>query len=333
MSVKNIGILFETLEDAHAVECKPLELLDHWREANEIEAIRNAIENLGFKTKLLGTPEHFTKNSKNNNEIDFVFTLSVGYVTRFRQAKGAMICELLNIPYSGADPYSKILGQNKHMSKSLFNHIGIPTPDWNYIFDMDQVDEIKFPPYPLIVKPACEGTSCGIYNESLVSNRRELIRQIDYTLNEVKLPVIVEQFINGKEFKVGYIGNEERLFEGMFEDVHSDGSPLMDDFLHYDAKKSRDFAKQKRNFNHSLYSGLKNYCNIIYDLFCPIDYGIFDIRQSLEGDFYIIEFNTDASLHPERSLAQCCELNNISFDAMIEKILKSSFKRQGIEWN
>ncbi|MFC2133653.1 D-alanine--D-alanine ligase [Bacteroidota bacterium] len=283
MVIKNIGILYETLEDAQKIKNKPLEYLDHWREQSEIEAIRNAIEKLGFNTILLGTPKKFAKNNKINPDIDFIFSLSCGYVSRFRQAAGAMVSYLLQLPYTGADPYAKILGQNKHLTKSLFDHIGIPTPKWNYIHSLKHLSDINFPPFPLIVKPACEGTSVGIFEESVVSKKEDLIKQIEFIINDINLSVIVEQFIIGEEIKVGFIGNHERLFEGMFEDVHEDGSSLMSDFLHYNAKKKRNFTKLKLDYYDSSFAKLRDYCILIYELFCPVDYGVFDIRRYKEA--------------------------------------------------
>jgi D-alanine-D-alanine ligase len=334
MKIKNIGILYETLEDALNLSPVSLEYLHHWREEDELLQIRNTIEDLGFNTIMLGTPSKFARsNSDLKEQIDFIFTISCGYISRFRQASGAMASELLGIPYTGADPYSKILGQNKHLSKALFDKLGILTPEWRYIYNKNMARNIKYPDFPLIVKPACEGTSVGIYKDSVVTNMNDLYKQIEFIFNEIKLPVLVEKFIPGKEFKIGFIGNEDLLFQGMFEDTRADGSSMNEEFLHYTAKKEKVYNKVKRDLYDSQFIYLKNCCEKIYNLYTPLDYGVFDIRQDNSGDYYLIELNCDASLNPNSSLAKCCELNGMSFNEMIKKILQASFVRQELEWN
>jgi D-alanine-D-alanine ligase len=331
--IKTIGLLYETLEDAHKLEL-PIEFLHHWREPREIAAIENAIQKAGFTTVHIGTPQHLINNiSSIRKSVDFIFTLSVGFVSRFRQAFGAMACELAGIPYTGADPYAKITGQNKHLAKALFDKFGVRTPQWTYIHDLTMVAGSSFPEFPVIIKPAYEGTSIGITAHSVVYTYNELIKQLKYILNVVKIPAIVEKFIIGKEYKLGIIGNDLPLFEGIFEDVHKDGTSLKNDYLHYTGKKEGMYLKEKRDIYSHGFSEVRRSCNFLYQLLCPLDYGVFDIRQSEDGDFFIIEFNTDATLHPDRTLAQCCQMHGISYEQMIEYILQTAFQRQGIPWN
>ena len=328
--VKNIGLVLETKEDALKTNLD-LDWLLHWREEGEIEAIRQAIEKLGFHTLILGTPEHFCQNLDSlKNKVDFIFNLSVGFMSRFRQAKACMLYELTQIPYSGADPYSRLVCQNKQLLKSFLDKLNIPSPSWVYIDNMSTIENTLFPSFPLIVKPSCEGTSVGIYKESLVQNNKDLKDRIQFILEELRMSVVVEQFISGREFKVCFIGNEEIRFKGIMEDVLEDGSSLKDNFLFIHAKKEMTFSKKRMDVDDALFTGLMKDANRIYQHFLPLDYGVFDLRMDAGSNPYFIEFNADASLHPDRSLAQCCKLNNIPFDAMIEMILCNSLERWGI---
>ena len=62
-----------------------------------------------------------------------------------------------------------------------------------------------------------------------------------------------------------------------------------------------------------------------------MDFGTFDIRVNRNGEYYFLEFNTDATLHPDKTLAKCCVLNGVSYEKMIAEILKTSFERWGIK--
>jgi D-alanine-D-alanine ligase len=329
--VKTIGILYETIEDAKKTDL-PLELLDHWREEYELAAIEKAIQSEGFSTVRIGTPfDLVTRYGQLKSHIDFIVTLSVGFRSRYRQALGAMACELVQIPYTGPDPYAKITGQNKQLLKALLDKFSISTPAWVYIQN-DSDLSLQLPPFPLIVKPACEGTSVGINENAVVFTKDALCEYVQYVIHDLGYPAIVEQFIQGKEFKACYIGNETDLWRGLIEDVHDDGTSLGSDFFHYNAKLKRIFKKEKRDFSSPEYETLIKSCDFVFSLFSPADYAVFDIRQDMKGRYYFIDYNLDATLHPEKTLATCCKLHDITYNEMIKKILITSFNRQGIRW-
>ncbi|MDH4211734.1 MAG: D-alanine--D-alanine ligase [candidate division WOR-3 bacterium] len=333
MKVKTIGIVLEVREDADR-EKKEHQTIDHfyhWREPHEIAAIQQAIEKLGFATVIIGTPEVLVNAlDKFKRKIDFIFNLSVGFISRFRMALAPSLYELARIPYSGADPYTKFISQNKHFMKSFMDKLEIPTPAWIYIHNARALDQWDFPKFPLIVKPAHEGSSIGVHERSVVSNREELYEQCNYILQNLKMPVIVEEFIVGKEYKIGYIGNEVKKFKGIIEDTREDGSPLMDRFYPFAQKKEGIYQKIARAIDQpDVFEVLKD-CDKLYDILLPLDYGVFDVRVDQTGKHYFLEFNADATLHPDRALAQCCRSNGVAFNSMIEKILTSALQRWGL---
>jgi D-alanine-D-alanine ligase len=61
--------------------------------------------------------------------------------------------------------------------------------------------------YPLFVKPANEGTGMGIGPDSVVSDARQLRKQVQHVIATYHQPALVEEFMSGREFTVGYIGN------------------------------------------------------------------------------------------------------------------------------
>lgn len=331
VEVRTIGLLYETLEDAMEFGL-PLEQLDHWREEHEIAAVENAVQSAGFDTLRIGNPYDFiAKWSSLPTKPDYILTLSVGFRSRFRQALGAMACELTSIPYSGPDPYAKLAGQNKQLLKALLDKLDIPTPAWAYVHSSDMLDQ-QFPPFPLIVKPACEGTSVGISEKAVVNTTSSLREYAEYILHDLGYPVIVEKFIEGKEYKLCYTGNGPDIWRGMIEDVQEDGSALGKEFFHYDAKRNRIYKKVKRDLSSDVFKPLIKTCDFVYSLFAPADYAVFDIREDQNGNFFIIDYNMDATLHPDKTLATCSRLDGITYDQMIQSVLKASFIRQGLRW-
>lgn len=333
MPVKTIGVVLETKEDAQNTGITNLDHLYHWREPEEIEAITNAIQFLGFETVILGAPSTVARDSSRLKKVDFIFNLSVGFSTRFRLSLGPSLYELWGLPYSGADPYTKTVSQNKHLMKSFWDKQGISTPAWVYLHDQEDLPEVSFPGFPLIIKPAYEGSSIGLGQDAVVDNKSDLLERIHRIFTDFRMPVIVERFISGPEYKVGVIGNENPEFLGIIEDTIRNGSPLNDHFLHFHAKSTGLYQKVQRNLNAPEFTLMRKDVLKIYRRFLPVDYGTFDLRLDDRGQHYFLEFNADATLHPQRTLAQCCALNGLGFHEMIEKILQSSFRRWGITWN
>jgi D-alanine-D-alanine ligase len=328
--VRTVGIVLETRQDAEACGL-PLDTLHHWREPHEIAAIRAAIERAGFATELLGTPQQLARDlPRLGQRIDLVFNLAVGFTTRFRMALGPALYELAGLPYSGADPYARMLSQNKHLLKSFMTRLGLPTPQWVYLESRADLGRCEPPAFPLIVKPAYEGSSIGIPADAVVHDRKGLEQRASSIFDELQMPVIAEQFIAGRELKVGLIGARTPRFRGMIEDVDSDGSSLGERFLYFDIKTEGKLGKAARDLHAPEHARLLADCERLYQHFQPLDFGLCDLRIDEHGRHYLLELNSDATLHPQRSLAQCCRLNGVSFDEMIAMILDSTMERWGL---
>lgn len=326
-AVHSIGIVLEQREDAKAVG-RPLQELYHWREPEEIEAVTQALTSLGYRVTLLGTPASLCRNTDHALAgIDFIFNISVGFITRFRMSQGPALYELLGMPYSGADPYSKMVSQNKQLTKGLLDVLGISTPPWVFLQSLDDLPAADTLVFPMIVKPAWEGASIGMDQDAVVHNRNDLRERVDRILENLRIPVIVEQFIVGRELKVGMIGHDPITFSGIIEDTTGDGAPLGDKFLYFDAKKKGSFSKRALNITDPAYARLMADCHRLYHTFAPLDYATFDVRMDIEGNHYFLEFNADATLHPRRTLAECCRLNGLPYDSLIKGILDSAFRR------
>ena len=326
----------ETRDDAEQEGIK-LDLLYHWREPQEIEAITEALRSLGFEVTVLGTPSTVCRSlPKLRGQVDFIVNLSVGFRSRFRLSLGPSLYHLWGIPYWGADPYTKMVSQNKHLMKSFLDKMGIPTPDWIYLHDLQdlmRLDLSRCPEFPLMVKPAFEGSSIGIGGDALVTDEEQLRDRVKQLFCEVGLPVIVERFIVGRELKVGFVGNERLDFIGAIEDLKEDGTALGGEFLFFDAKTKGTYAKIRRDLDEPGLKPVIDDCLRIHRMFLPMDYGTFDLRLDEAGRHYFLEFNADATLHPGRTLARCAELNGVNYHELIRRILAVSFERWGIAWN
>lgn len=190
MKIRTVGIVLETEADALEMN-RNMEHLYHWRVPHEIEAVVESIKALGYQVKVIGTPEQYLLDYETIKEtIDFIFNMSVGFISRFRLAQGPMLYETGNIPYSGADPpYTKMTTQNKHIFKSFMDKMGgIGTPSWHYVHHPNQLDLSQLPPRPLFVKPAYEGSSIGINEDSKILDENKLVDHIKALYDDLGMP-------------------------------------------------------------------------------------------------------------------------------------------------
>lgn len=111
------------------------------------------------------------------------------------------ILEQLGIPYVGSDIEASRLGMDKVASRELFKKAGLNVPQYEVI---NKQNGLKFTHYPLVVKPASQGSSIGL---SIVEHDTDLRAAIQ-TAFKFDKRVIVEEYIEGRELTVGILGEE-----------------------------------------------------------------------------------------------------------------------------
>lgn len=141
---------------------------------------------------------------------DIVFNMSEGIRGASREAHVPCILELLGIPYTGSGPLTMAVSLDKPAAKRAFAADGVPTPKSTVCRPGALPDRtgLKF---PLFVKPAGEGSSMGIGPNSLVADEAALHRQVEYIHRFYQQPALIEEYIDGREFTIGLLGNGDEL--------------------------------------------------------------------------------------------------------------------------
>jgi D-alanine-D-alanine ligase len=114
--------------------------------------------------------------------------------------------DLLGLRYTGSGPHGLMLAMDKALAKKVFSFHGIATPRFAVVWRgrLDWAHEIDF---PVIVKPVSEDGSIGIGFNALAGNIKELMERIDQLHAEFDNPILIEQYIEGREIYVGVLGN------------------------------------------------------------------------------------------------------------------------------
>ena len=139
-------------------------------------------------------------------KVDIAFNTCEGHFGLSREAQIPALLDMLRVPYTGAGVMTLTVALDKPMSKRvmLFHHL--PTPAFQtFITGEERIDShLK---YPLFVKPSREGSGIGITAKSVCRNARELREQVQFIVNSYRQPAIVEEYIEGREFTLGMLGN------------------------------------------------------------------------------------------------------------------------------
>ena len=153
--------------------------------------------------------------------VELVFNVAEGIHGADREAQIPAMLEMLGIPYTGSGPLSLALCLHKGKAKEILAYHGIPTPAFQVLqHPHEPLSETLA--FPLILKLLHEGSSMGLSYDSIVETPQALVARARYLMQTYGQPVLVEQFIDGREFTVSILGNTpartlpviEVLFQG-----------------------------------------------------------------------------------------------------------------------
>ena len=141
-------------------------------------------------------------------KIDVAFNICEGHFGGSREAQVPAMLDMLRIPYTGAGVMTLALALDKPMAKRVMAFYGLPTPLFQtFVTGIEPLDSrLKF---PLFAKPSREGSGMGVSAKSVCRNLRELREQVQFLIQSYRQPALVEEYIEGREFTLGLLGNLE----------------------------------------------------------------------------------------------------------------------------
>jgi D-alanine-D-alanine ligase len=262
-----------------------------------------------------------------------VFNLAEGANGRNREAHVPAVLEILGIPYTHSDPLTMALTLDKEMAKRVVASAGIPTPDFRVIRTRDDVRHVDLA-YPLIVKPANEGSSKGIRSQSRIDDERHLGQEVDRLIGDYGPPVLVETFLCGQEFTAGIFGNGSPSVLGVMEIAPSNDS--LENFI-YCVNTKREFDKRVRyicppEIASTLREEIEKAALASYAILGCRDIARIDIRLDQTGTAHFLEANPLPGMAPGYSdLVILAERMGLSYRDLVEAILCHAFQRHGIQ--
>lgn len=277
-----------------------------------------------------------TFNEMRNSDVDIVFNVCERINdSSLLEPHAASILDTLQVPYTGSNPFTLALCIDKIRVKKLLTYHDIPTPKWDYAYSMDDEidDDLK---YPLIVKPGNTDNSIGITNDSVVTDKKELKKQLEKIIVKLGRPALVEEYIEGDEYDVTIIGSEEDdlrvlpLSRSIFKNMPKGYWHIYP----YNAKWSGDNVYKKiqvqrppKNISKRLEALISEIALDTYNILDCHDYGRVEIRVDKNNNPYVLELNPNPSINIGDAVPAAAELIGMDYADFIEEIIKMTIKR------
>lgn len=267
-------------------------------------------------------------------EFDLVFNLTESYAgDDTKDINIAAYLDLLGIPYTGSGPSGLHLAQDKAVAKRLFHFHGIRTPHFATVYQgrLQWSDDLHF---PVIVKPKREDGSIGIEFNAVVGSIKEMMERIDAIHADLDIPVLIEEYIDGREIYVSVLGNDppEALppVELNLSDLPA-GTPRIAGTEVKWERGTEAYRKTKLRFPRDLPETTLNELQETAVAACRAleirDYGRVDFRVALDGTVFALEVNPNPWLHSTAEFATAARESGRDLPAVIEEIVDLAVTR------
>jgi D-alanine-D-alanine ligase len=328
----NIAIVF------NAYEPRPTaagERLSEESVADMAQQAQEAVSSLGIGTALVPLQRsllNFLNRVKELNP-DALVNLCEGYYGRPQwESNVAGIFELLGLSFTGNAAKTLALCQDKFKAKAVLKASGLPTAPAQLMLTGEEPLELRF---PLIVKPNSEDASLGVYPESVVRDEESLRRQVRRCLDNYRQPVLVEAFIDGREFNVSVMENGEARALPVSEIDFSAMPKDTPRILGYDAKWFEDHPLYQKTppvcpalIDDELRGKLQGLAEAAFRTMGCRDYARVDFRMDTKGRPFILEVNPNPDISTNAGYARALKAAGIEYTAFWGAMVDNALKRR-----
>ena len=286
--------------------------------------LENAVKSLGCRVERIGNARALCKRLVAGDRWDLVFSIAEGVSGRSREAQIPAMLEAYGMRYTFSDPLTCATTLDKAVAKRIVRDSGLRTPAFHLVREPSDIRTVRLK-MPLFAKPVAEGTGKGIDKCSLVENRRDLERVCRSLLKKLRQPVLVEEFLPGREFTVGILGTGKKAYAlGTMEveilpkagrTIYSyEMKERCEELVRYSPLRDRKQRKDAEELALRCYTALE--CR---------DAGRVDVRLDSDGRPSFMEVNPIPGLHPTHSdLPMIATQQGMSYRDLIGSIIRSS---------
>lgn len=262
------------------------------------------------------------------DKVDVVFNLCDGFENMHDEAIVPNILATAKVPFTGNRAEVIDMTISKLRIKEKLIEYGILTPEFQ-IFETSE-EELKIPlDSPVIIKPTIGHASCGIEVENVVDNEEKLRKRIKAVIEECNCPVVVERYIEGREFCIPILGNENPEAMPMLEIDYSTYDEHLPKILSYKAKWSKNSSVFKntdsgiaREIEPNLKKKIEGTAKAAFKALNCRGYATVDVRVDKDNNVYVIDINPNCYIAGESDFVKAAAEKGISYPELLNKIIE-----------
>ena len=243
------------------------------------------------------------------------------------------LLDLLGLRYTGSGPGELYLSQDKGLTKKLLAFEDILYPRYAVFSRQAAFETGGNLRMPLFVKPLRSDASLGIGGKSLVHDAVALMERVAAIHKELEDSALAEEYIDGREFYVGVLGNSQPKalppvevdFTGFPEGVPK----VMDSKAKWD-ERSKEYKGTKSviaTLPDELRAKLQKVAVDAYRALRVKDYGRVDLRLTETGEIYVLEVNASCYLEKSSEFAMAAAASGLDYPRLIERIVNLASER------
>jgi len=315
------------------ISTAPVRGSEYWRTEYDV---LEALATLGHETKILGALSELTdvRECLQDWKPKVVFNLMeefggegvyMPYVLGYLQLK--------RVSFTGCNPASLLLADNKALAKKILRYHRIPVPGFAVFPRGRRVHRPRRLGFPLIVKSATAHGSAGISQASVVDSDAKLVDRVAFIHDVIETDAMVEEFIAGREIYVGVIGNN-RLETFPFWELHIEN--LAEGSVRIATSKAKfdpDYQETRgihtgpaKKLPPETVDRMGKLCKRVYRVLGLTGYARMDFRISPEGKVYLLEPNPNPDLAEDEDFADAALAAGIDYQTLIRRILNLALR-------
>jgi D-alanine-D-alanine ligase len=233
--------------------------------------------------------------------------------------------ELAGLAYTGCGPWTTAVCRRKAIANTLLERAGLPVPRWTLA--QGKIDD-DFP-LPAIIKPAAEDASAGLDRQSVVTDRKSLKARIA-AMTEQFDEVLVQQYIAGREFNVGIVGDRVLpIAEIDFSTMPQGTWPILTYAAKWHVGSPEDLGSRPvcpAQIPQRLADRLSRLAETAWRVMQGKSYGRVDFRVDDSGRPWILEVNPNPDLTDSAGLSRMAKTAGWEYPELIRRIAEIALR-------
>jgi len=242
--------------------------------------------------------------------------------------------ELMQVPYTGCHPRGMMLARDKALSKKLLAYHHLVVPKFAVFPRGRRVQRPKGLEFPLIVKSLVDEASLGISQASIVDSDEKLRERVAFIHQRNGSDAIAEQYVDGREFYVGILGNRRLQVLPVWELVFENMPPGSVSIATANVKHNPEYQRRRGIFQQhadDLAPSLRDYIvrtsRRIARILDLDGYNRIDYRLGLDGKLYFLEANPNPEIARSEEFASAAEEAGRTYPELIQRIVDLGLQR------